>query len=445
MSLYAPAQKRSPFGTGNQAGLGITGDPMGLAVTAFVCLDFIYAIAFNHLPDGLRIQLAALIMGGQAGLAGVSLIVRPNWWRMRVTFLITVLPFVWLLAHLILQQAISFPDMLRYLGPVYMGVLIFGHFDRVPVRLVLLLAVLTILFAVFWGLTQPAYFHSGETEGSNIRRWAPFHGGTANPHSSAYMAFSCVLIIHQALHWNYVRDKAVRLACWGVMALGMFYVFKSYSTQVLFAALVYAGLWFLVAIRIPRTIKVVVTIAGLLLVTGVVVENEVRKASVRVDTDVTVEDYGSGRIGTWIDRLRLIASRDPGTLWLGSGIGSDNFNSSTWVYKTTKAHNTYITMVIEAGILGAIAFFAALIMLTRGLGLYGWALFSPIYVSALVGNGLSLRPASFIIFFLAVAICIQGMMVRRQQMINARQAREAALEAHGRRRDGRPLPDEHYF
>lgn len=445
MTMYAGTSRPISPGIGNQGGLGITGDPMGLAVAAFVCLDFIYAIAFNHLPDGLRIQIAALVMGGQTGLALVSLFIRPNWWRMRITFLITVLPFVWLLAHLVLQQAISFPDMLRYLGPVYMGVLIFGYYDRVPVRLVLMLAILTILFAVFWGLTQPAYFHSGETEGSNIRRWAPFHGGAANPHSSAYMAFSCVLIIHQALHWRYVRDKAIRAICWGIMLLGMLYVFKSYSTQVLFAALVYAGLWFLVAIRIPRTVKVAVAIAGCVLVAGVVAENEIRKAAVRVDTDVTVEDFGSGRIGTWIDRLRLIASRDSGTLWLGSGIGSDNFNSSTWVYKTTKAHNTYITMVIEAGIVGAIAFFAALIIMTRGLGLYGWALFSPIYVSALVGNGLSLRPASFIIFFLAVGICIQGMMLQRQRVIAARQMHEAALRARGRQRDGKPIPDEYYF
>ena len=77
--------------------------------------------------------------------------------------------------------------------------------------------------------------------------------------------------------------------------------------------------------------------------------------------------------------------------------------------------------------------------------MYGWALFSPIYISALVGNGLSLRPASFIVFFLAVGVCIQGMMVHRQRMVAARKAREAALHAHGRRRDGKPLPDEYYL
>lgn len=415
----------------DRGGTGI--DLVELALPFFIVLNYIYSALYNALPEDYLTPIAALTFAGQSALCVVSLLARPGWWRWRLFFVITVLPFVWLAAYLVLRQTIDFPQMLRYLGGFYLGVLVFGHYDRFPARLVAWGAVLSICWIMLWSITEPLYLHSNEAEFEEpVPGWwatvvgngrlAPFHGGYENPHSSGYMALALMLVVHQS--W------LAGVIAWQVMAASVFfamvYVLGCFSTQVLFAAVVYFGCYGLFTRRISRPVKLVVALTGMIIMGTILVENEERKAAVRVDTNIKIEELGSGRLGTWMERAYYISIRDTPTLWLGSGIGSDMMPSIMWRLKDAPSHNVYLTMLIESGILGSLAYWGSLVMMMRALGRLGLCLFSVVFVTAMIGNGISLRPMPFMMFFMAVAMGMQGVMRERRLLALAEQRRRMA-------------------
>lgn len=411
---------------GMVAGYGETGtgragatriDLVELAMPFFIVLDFFYGAFYNALPEGALTPVAAALFGGQTVLAGVSILARPNWWRWRLFFVITVLPFVWLTAHLVLRQEIDFPQMLRYLGGFYLGVLVLGHADRFPVRLVTWLACGAIVWVMVWSFSQPLYLHSGETGVAEpVPGWwasvfgngrlAPYHGGIDNPHSSGYMSLALMMVVHQAWLAGLLRWQVMA----GFVGLAMIYIIGCFSTQVLVGAVVYFGAYGMFSTRFSRPMKVIVVAAGVGGMLFILIENEQRKAEVRVDTNVKIEELGSGRLGTWMERLEIIGARPAGEIWLGTGIGSDNMSSIIWSLKETTSHNTYLTMIIENGIIGFFAYWGALVMMMMALGRTGICLFAPVFVTGMIGNGLSLRPMPFMMFFIAVSIAVWAMM-----------------------------------
>jgi len=219
------------------------------------------------------------------------------------------------------------------------------------------------------------------------------------------MTLAVMLVIHQAMVWGVLGFRVAVT----FIGMAMLYIVGCFSTQVLFAAVAYFGIYFLYWPRVPKVIKVAAAVVGVLLMVGILIENENRKAAVRNDTNVKLEELGSGRLGTWIERVDIISGRSPAEVWLGTGIGSDNMSSVIWRLKETTSHNTYLTMIIENGVIGFLIYFGVLIMMMLKLGHHGVALFTPVFVTALIGNGLSLRPMPFMVFFLAVAVCMWGM------------------------------------
>jgi len=412
-----------------------------LALPPFIVFDFFYGAFYNALPEGLITPLAGALFAGQAGLAIISVVGRPSWYRWRLFFMISALPIIWLISHLILQHRIDFPQMLRYLGPVYLGLLVFGHYDKFPVRLIAWGACAAVVWVMIWSATTPLYLHSNEAVFDEpVPGWwaavvgngrlPPYHGGAENPHSSGYMTLAFMLVIHQAWVWG-VLGFRVAVCFIGMAGL---YIIGCFSTQVLFAAVTYFGVYGIYWSAVPKFLKIVVGGMFFALLVLVAVENEERKAAVRNDTDVKLEELGSGRLGTWIERVDIISGRSPAEVWLGTGIGSDNMSSIIWRLKETTSHNTYLTMMIENGILGFLLYFGVLIMMMLALGRHGTALFTPLFVTALIGNGLSLRPMPFMVFFLAVAICMWG-MARQYQMRQAvaerqKRAQERHVQSH---------------
>ncbi|WP_416899846.1 MAG: hypothetical protein ACMVY4_09110 [Minwuia sp.] len=409
-----------------------------LALPVFVVLNYFYGAFYNALPEGLLTPLAGLLFAGQAGLAIVSVAARPSAFRLRIFFLTSALPVIWLVSHLILQHRIDFPQMLRYLGPIYLGILVFGHFDKFPPRLMAWGACAAVFWVMIWSATQPFYLHSNDAVFDDpVPGWwaalvgngrlAPYHGGPENPHSSGYMTLAFMLVIHQAWVWGVL---GFRIAM-SFIGMSMLYIIGCFSTQVLFAAVAYYGVYGMYWPQIPKVLKVSAGVVGLGLLVLIAIENEERKAAVRNDTDVKLEELGSGRLGTWIERVDIISYRSPAEVWLGTGIGSDNMSSVIWRLKETTSHNTYLTMIIENGVIGFLIYFGVLLMMMLRIGRHGTALFTTVFVTALIGNGLSLRPMPFMVFFLAVAMCVWGM----NRQYQARRAQEERRRMAARLRD----------
>ncbi|WP_417518341.1 O-antigen ligase family protein [Minwuia sp.] len=408
-----------------------------IALPPFIVFNFLYGAFYNLLPEGLITPIAGVLFAGQTALSLVSILARPSSFRWRLFFLISSLPIIWLVSHLILQHQIDFPQMLRYLGPFYLGLLVFGHYDKFPIRLMAFMACASVIWVMIWSATQPFYLHSNEAVFDEpVPGWwasivgngrlAPFHGGPENPHSSGYMALAFMLVIHQCLVWG-VLGFRVAVAFIG---MAMLYIVGCFSTQVLFAAVAYFGIYGMYWPRIPKVLKVTAGLVGFSLLVLIAAENEERKAAVRNDTNVKLEELGSGRLGTWIERVDIISDRTPAEVWLGTGIGSDNMSSIIWRLKETTSHNTYLTMIIENGVIGFLIYFGVLIMMMLKLGRHGIALFTPVFITALIGNGLSLRPMPFMVFFLAVAVCMWGMARQYHLQKAAADRRRMAARLH---------------
>ena len=61
-------------------------DPIVWLISIFVVLDFVYAITFNLLPDGIRLQFIGILFLGQGGLGLISLAMRLDAFRLRLAF-----------------------------------------------------------------------------------------------------------------------------------------------------------------------------------------------------------------------------------------------------------------------------------------------------------------------------------------------------------------------
>jgi hypothetical protein len=85
-----------------------------------------------------------------------------------------------------------------------------------------------------------------------------------------------------------------------------------------------------------------------------------------------IQSWGSGRIGTWQYRLGLIWSRDLLAFLFGGGMRSDWIWSPQWWFFfefVQNAHNDYLHIMMESGLVGLIAalvFLAALLMRLPG-------------------------------------------------------------------------------
>ena len=79
------------------------------------------------------------------------------------------------------------------------------------------------------------------------------------------------------------------------------------------------------------------------------------------DKDITIEDYGSGRITIWKNTLKIV----PKYFWLGSGIDTFGYvypdNNKGLYYD--KAHNEYLQILITEGIFSLILYLSLLLTL----------------------------------------------------------------------------------
>jgi hypothetical protein len=77
--------------------------------------------------------------------------------------------------------------------------------------------------------------------------------------------------------------------------------------------------------------------------------------------------WGSGRVGTYVHRVDLLAQRDLGSLLVGTGLGSDWFRSYTWLSTEKNAHNLYLSDFIEIGLIGILGHFILLAVIYLNL------------------------------------------------------------------------------
>jgi O-antigen ligase len=385
------------------------------AVPALLCLlmvvDFAFSMAFESIPPGVRSAIAIPLYGGQAAFAVAALLFRPHPLCIRLFVIATLFlvpTYASQAAMLRVFGASSLVELAQFAVPMYVAVLMLAYGDRMPVRLLYYLAVGTGLFALAYGLTQPTYYHAGTEVNLDLvpGRFAPFHD---NPHSTGYVLFACVIIVHQLMLSGLVR----RIEAWCVMAFLFAVLVQFLSTQVIFSTIAYFLFHGLLVsgARVGSKLLVMLALAGGLALTLVLKEET--NLEIRGESRINAEDLGSGRLGTWMDRLEMIERRDGAALIFGTGPGTDLFSSRTWRSKQTTSHQTFLTVTIEYGLLGLFLMVGFYGTLAAGLGRPVLALLGAIGVTCLVGNGVPLRPMPAILLWMALGVIVHRLSRER--------------------------------
>ncbi len=391
----------------------------------FMAMTFAYAVAFDHLSPGVRLAAAGAIYGGQIMMALTSMAFRAHMWRVEILTALMILPTVWLTSYLFFRGAFDITQVVRYLAPFLFGLWVMGDCRRIPVRMLLFLCYGLIGFVLVWGFANPGYHHAGlENLPGNVlasawARFMPFTGGVS-PHNSGHVVGAAIMIVHQILAAGMVRPRDA----WIAIGVGLFVMIAILSTQALVTLLAYFIVYYLFAGRLRRSTKIILAIALVTVLVGIIMEHTVRRQQLRGGGDIEIEQVGSGRIGTWLQRLDVLAERDAGTFMFGGGIFSDLARSPTWRGKMTTAHNTFLTYLIESGLVGLLALVLVIVLFMRRMGPQGYCLMAALVMSCLVSNGLPLRPIPFVLFWMAA-----GVFALRLEMAALERARAGVRNA----------------
>jgi hypothetical protein len=256
-----------------------------------------------------------------------------------------------------------------------------------------------------------------------LLRLPPFTGGEEGAHASSYVVAICAVLIHQ-LWLN--RSISKRMA-WSFLGLaGLLLIGMRVATPI-FMLLNYGLLHTLLTRNLRTGAKMVIWAGMIFSIVAVLFWHEALQDQVRGGADASVENLGSGRVGTWLGRIALLGRRSVPALLFGTGPGSDRFFSEIWWWEKKDSHHDFLTTVIESGFVGLLALLLFLFLLFRRLGREGAPLIWFLISGSMVSNALIQRPIIATLFWLAVALAASRVDRQMRSLWREQQRRQKIL------------------
>lgn len=272
------------------------------------------------------------------------------------------------------------------------------HVDKLDTNIIFWTSALAIILVALFVFQQPVYFHESEYHfGSDSRRprlW-PFY--EQSPHSSGYYiaGITAMFIFSQPS----ISNQFTRFLKLALVLTALYLIFGFRSSQVYFTFLAFFIGYVLIIKSLPRLFKLTGFIAGFIASLYIVID--------KVMIDIALRGYfdfarmGSGRVGTWIQRFEDFSMRGPFDIMLGSGAGTDISYIGLWWWKETTSHNSFLTYLIEFGILGFFLIILYFIIIFKRFRIIIVPVLVAIIFSSLIGNGIILRPTPLVFFTIA--------------------------------------------
>lgn len=380
--------------------------PLELLVGGVLVAIYLYEILFNLLPTGIRLNLAAGLSGGIVLLSLAWILAKPRIWRIILFALLMVVAGCWLMGEAGGEGRLDFVVGIRFLLPLFFALWVIELRHAISPRLVLFMAASTLVIAALSSALRPQEIIS------SLLRLPPFTGGEEGAHASAYVVALCALLIHQ-LWLNKAISK--RLA-WSFLTLAAVLLIGMRVATPIFMLLNYSLLHIILTKRLRTGTKILLWFAILASLVAILFWHETLQEQVRGAEAASVENLGSGRIGTWLGRIDLLSRRNIPTMLFGSGPGSDSFVSEIWWWEKKNSHNDFLTIVVESGFVGLLAILLFLFLLFHRLGRDGIPLIFLLLSASSVSNALLQRPIIATLFWLAVALAA----LRVDQRLQAR-------------------------
>jgi hypothetical protein len=323
------------------------------AILVAVSLQYAYLFAFNHAPGSVRTVFAGTLFAIHVVLAALSLGQRPHTWQTAILLSIPMMIGSWLVTHGINTHSKEFDtvEAFRVTATYVMPLWLLAFPAVMPHRLLMVLAVGGTVIGGILALSGAPTVVSGTT------RLASITGGIERIHQSAMF-----VVIQLVLVYEYYRASMLsgRVA-WPTIFLALV-ILIGYAgrNEAVFLAAYLAALGYF---RF-RSIAAVRSSPPILLVLFIIA------SAVALSFGHDVQSWGSGRIGVWQHRLGLIWDRDLLTFLFGGGLGADRiWTPQWWYFDDASAHNDFLHIVIESGLLGLVGtlvFLAGLYMRLAG-------------------------------------------------------------------------------
>lgn len=364
-----------------------------------VIAQYGYTFAFNHMDASIRHPWAGALAVLHISLALLALVNRPRAWNLLILAGGFLIVLCWVASYGFNFQdpgaaarGVSIEQGLKAIAVYAMAIWILSYADALPIRLLRGVVVVTIILGALIALTGPP-----ATKTAGLEVWAPITGRSLFPytpgiHASAYFMLLSVFLLDQM--WRHRLVPAV--VAWPLLALGTVVSLGYHSRTAWLMLTLYAVYTLYHSTNNIETLRALFFAALALSVVGLV--------AYLTHTDENVLTLGSGRIGNYLHRWKVLSSRELGPLLFGTGVGSDWFTSPIWSWKVSNSHSDIIHIVVEAGLVGLIGLllvFAGLYLCLPGPAK---AFFYVLVISGLITNGLLMHVSTIVYFFLAAAL-----------------------------------------
>lgn len=386
----------------NQTGIHPSGNDSwsgalySLAISSLIGMSFFYTLAFDYMPDQVRLQIAGAVAAGYIVLSFERLLfTRDPAIRWMFAGLVLIV-LAWAAGSLVnpfdpARENTSITTGFRSISGLFSGVVILGFADRINTKLILLGFLALIGLAAAVALTEPAVSLGGST------RLHPFTGGTGL-HASAYVVALAVLGIF--LMWR--ARQLSNIAAVPVLLLGG-YVILGYAvrTALVLLFIVAAMMAFQAITRRTRYLAPTLICFGL---AGILVVLLLLVSFIDASTWKDLVSFSSGRLATYSERISGLVQRDlPGQIF-GSGPGSDLGFSRQWFWGAKDSHNDFLRHFKEDGMLGIAGLVIYLIGIFRFARFDGLPVVLCLIGSSAISNALLARPTIIVFFFLILVV-----------------------------------------
>jgi hypothetical protein len=367
------------------------------AVGAIIVAQYGYTFAFIHLPTDVRLAFAGVLLVLQTVLAGVALTTRPSLAGGLIVIAAVMTFLCWGISygsgfggsHVVLDLRIMSKDVQLFIAPIWL----LAFWDVLRLRSIALLAMGGIVVGGILALTGPPNPFPGEIWNT---RFAVITGlVTTVPFSSAFFILLNAFIVDQLRRAGIISP----VIAWPLIAFAIVLIigYQTRTAWVMLAAYYATSLY-----HRWRHIDFVRALPLVLLGLGAV-----SVIAFLALSGEDIERLGSGRMASYILRMEILSNRDWGPLLFGSGPDTDKFRTAVWWWEEKDAHNDYLHVSIETGLVGVLALIIFLVALYSKLPAFGKPLFFSLIASSMFSNALLSRPTLSIYLFLAMAVSIR--------------------------------------
>lgn len=381
------AQSERGFNTrAPRLGLGL----LRLTALLTVILQYSYVFMYNHAPESVRLIVVGILLVIHLTLAVVAVARKGDSWQTAILASIALTLICWMIAHgyQVTSTELTASEGLRNIVIYVMPLWLLAFPAYLPHRLLIALALASIVVGGIIAFTGPPVYVSGTP------RLASITGGLTQMHPSAKFIALQLVIVHQ-YYYSRLVDGRLAIPCMIFSAIILF--FYGGRNEAVFVVS-YFGILLYYRYLANAAIKW----SPLFLVFLALVV-----AAVALYFGENVNKWGSGRIGVWEHRLGLIWSRDLLTFLFGGGLEADQiWNPQWWWMDDVTAHNDFLHITMETGIIGLIAVIIFIGALLARLPGNSKAVVVAMITESLFSNGQFQSPMLALSYFLLASLSI---------------------------------------